>query len=530
MGLKCFDTLERDLVFPFPTCPHTTTTHITHLTFLTQIRGFIESISALLDKMARKLRAIAEVTGTLMELSKWQDYNKQSRKCELCVIHEEIPLLGSHTPGIDIDDCLLFARLASSELCKEHSPEFDIIARVVWDKSHHDFAAMLARLDLHRRFPPALSMAPYYIPDNLLEAGFKDLLLHSYTDLSTESFQELCGRLLERNDLLGRTLLHQFLDLNGQNCEADLLHIIEKGHRRSFSYDTVDCLGRSPLHIACLKGYGLLAHELLKKGANPRLKTNSGFCALHFAAAKGFFDICQILNNTLELRGPDGRNAKDYALAKNHFNVAKFLATTRRDGFKKTIISSYPLIRAIMFGSATQVRNALTAGADPNVFVDDAFSGGGRTESALTIALDPRWGTITPNGLSFADILLEFGATLEARSDRGETALHICTRKYSIGSTHWLLSYGADVLARDQNGYTALMLAAKKGSCGICSTILSHARDRSILFEVLHATDNNGHTALDHARWHSKTYITKRLEGEAMRLDDSSMLLSQSNV
>lgn len=528
MALKCFETLDWDLydVCLVPTCRDIDTT-----TFRIQILGLIDSISVLLDQMSRKLQAVAEVIGTLMELSKWQDYQNQARKCEHCLTHEEIPLLGSHTPGIDIDNCWLFARLASSELCEKHPPELDNITRVVWQKNFHDFAVMLARFDLYRSFPPALSIIPYYIPDNLLEAEAKNLKNTDLTHFSTKNYQEMCEDLLRRNDLLGRTMLHQFLDLNGQNCEAALLHIIKNGHRWSFSYDAVDCLGRSPLHIACLKGYGLLAYELLKKGANPRLKTNSGFCALHFAAAKGFFDICEMFDNPLELLGPDGRSAKDYALAKNHFNVAKFLATEGRDGLRKPIITSYPLIRAIMLRSKRRVRNALVAGADPNVSFDDTFSGGGRTQSALTMALDPRWGTITPNGICIADILLEFGATLEAMLDHGETALHICTRKYSVLSTDWLLSRGADVLARDQNGCTALMLAAKEGRYNACSTILNHARDRPILFEVLHAIDNNGHTALDHARWHSRTDIIEELENEeAMCPDIFSTLLSQSTV
>ena len=529
MALKRLETLERDLLSPFSTHRDPVTIVNSQPSFADQINNFANRIDLALSRLSEKLQIVAGRRGVSMQLSKWQEYHKEARKCELCANCEEMPLFDIHPRGVNMDYFLMFARLASSELCKKHSPEFDSQLKTGWSEASYSITSMLFSLDCDIHIPWDLGRVPYYVPDTLLEWEVKNLIPNG---VGTDAFPLLCDSLTQRNDLLGRTRLHQFLDLGGQNCEAVLLDVIRKGPRLPSAYNQLDCLGRTPLHIACLKGHALLAHELLKRGANPSLKTKKGFCALHFAGAKGFFNICQMVGRPFNLRGPDVRSAKDYALKNYHFRVAKLLTTARDDDDGLGILppmTSYPLIRAVMLRSAAEVRDALNRGANPNIFIDVSFSGGLRTESALTIALDPDWGTIAPDGSYIADILLEFRASIEAKSDRGETALHICARKYNMAGTHWLLGHGADLLAQNRSGCTALMLAVKKGWRSMWSIILEHARSRSILLELLHATDNKGHTARDYAGWYRRTTFVEWLGKEEARCSNgSSTIQSQS--
>ena len=66
----------------------------------------------------------------------------------------------------------------------------------------------------------------------------------------------------------------------------------------------------------------------------------------------------------------------------------------------------------------------------------------------------------TSNGdLEMVQLLLENGANIEARDQRGETALMMAIRKDDLEMVQLLLEHGANIEARDQRGETALMIA-----------------------------------------------------------------------
>jgi len=102
------------------------------------------------------------------------------------------------------------------------------------------------------------------------------------------------------------------------------------------------------------------------------------------------------------------------------------------------------LINAVWKGDADRVREALRLGADPD------------HGNALIIAVR--------NGhREVVDVLVRAGATLDARDDRGATALHWASAKGDVELVRRLVEAGADVNAKDSMGYTPAQVAAAMG-------------------------------------------------------------------
>jgi hypothetical protein len=104
-----------------------------------------------------------------------------------------------------------------------------------------------------------------------------------------------------------------------------------------------------------------------------------------------------------------------------------------------------------------------------------------------------------------AEILLSCGASVEvdAKTDRGDTSLHVAARKGSNKMVAVLLRYGANVRARNNILSTPLLLAADRGhlstvrmlfNLGGGVTMLSDANDRGIT--ALHFAASMGHVLM----------------------------------
>ncbi|KAF1966408.1 ankyrin [Bimuria novae-zelandiae CBS 107.79] len=345
--------------------------------------------------------------------------------------------------------------------------------------------------------------APYYVPDDLITIG-------------TELLIDMISRNLQRKvDILGRTLLHQLLDLDLPHHDEDLEAALEIGMTEQgtgSSYNQQDCLGRTPLHIACMKGKTSIVRQLLQLKVDPSLKTLDGLRAIHFAAVRGALEICQLLRSVNDVDfnapGPGGKTARDYALAKNYFTVANVLSWGHEPDRRNLANDlDYPLIRAIMQGSVSAIREILEVGsANPNTLVAPIFSGGRQPESVLILALERDY------TCHLAQVLLEFGVDLEAKTREGDTALHVFVKRGNTFVTRWLLGCGVDFIARDTKGRTALTLAAKNKWLSHLDTLLNHAKSNSRCLELLDATDNEGRTAMDYAIWNKYHRCVEVLE------------------
>lgn len=130
------------------------------------------------------------------------------------------------------------------------------------------------------------------------------------------------------SDCLGRSQLHLRMD------HSDLLElkdILGTGLHISKLKDSQDILGRTALFIACQRDWGDGVRFLLEEEADPALATIYGSLPLHYAAAEGSIDICQLLlshKTKFDIKAMDsaGKTALDYARDKKHQDVTDLLS------------------------------------------------------------------------------------------------------------------------------------------------------------------------------------------------------------
>jgi ankyrin repeat protein len=134
-------------------------------------------------------------------------------------------------------------------------------------------------------------------------------------------------------DCLGRNTPHRWLDWLPRPDKTDLIRLRELLDLKEFEYvNTQDILGRTPLHIVCESGWVEGVELLLSRGANPRAVTVYRSLPLHYAAVQGFLQICRLLIGHCDTssgagsRDWQGKTAVDYACARSHTAVARFLA------------------------------------------------------------------------------------------------------------------------------------------------------------------------------------------------------------
>jgi len=109
---------------------------------------------------------------------------------------------------------------------------------------------------------------------------------------------------------------------------------------------------------------------------------------------------------------------------------------------------------------------------------------------------------------------LDRGASLHAVNKRGETVLMRCS---NAETSVWLIREGAAIDARDDKGCTALFVPAERGMPEIVRVLLEHGAD-------VNARDNWGRTALfEAATWHKPQCVRLLLDhGADVHVRDKS--------
>ena len=97
---------------------------------------------------------------------------------------------------------------------------------------------------------------------------------------------------------------------------------------------------------------------------------------------------------------------------------------------------------------------------------------------------------------SIVELLLEFGANTETRSDAGKTALMISAYKEQVQVMQKLLDHGADIELGDKNGMTALHIAVDSEKVESVKTLLKNgakvnATDSNLQWAPLHRIGEN---------------------------------------
>jgi ankyrin repeat protein len=102
-----------------------------------------------------------------------------------------------------------------------------------------------------------------------------------------------------------------------------------------------------------------------------------------------------------------------------------------------------------------------------------------------------------PNKTDVAQVLLEYGADINAQDHFGMTPLHHACHRGNKEGVHFLIEHGADINALDNDGQTPMMTAVSqrgdKFANGLVEVLLQSGADHSI-------RDASGSTAMDMAR------------------------------
>jgi ankyrin repeat protein len=231
-----------------------------------------------------------------------------------------------------------------------------------------------------------------------------------------------------------------------------------------------------------------IAQEMLARGAAVEARNRRGATALSVAAGRGAREIATLLLNAgagLEHRDLNGATPLLIAARAGRRRMVGLLLEAGADVNVADRQGITPLMAAAFDGDARLLRLLLGAGA--RIDARDAQGKGaivyaaGRAYPRIVSALleagadaDGVWGhDLTPlmwaaghandapaaDGVAVAGILLDAGAELQRRDDRGRTALMIAAQRGHREMVTFLLGRGADPTLRDRAGLSAADLA-----------------------------------------------------------------------
>eukprot|EP00055_Hartaetosiga_balthica_P002827 m.5416 g.5416 ORF g.5416 m.5416 type:complete len:423 (-) comp2401_c0_seq1:893-2161(-) len=253
------------------------------------------------------------------------------------------------------------------------------------------------------------------------------------------------------------------LNLNGESPLFDALHnplfratsLIARTHEYRF-------LKRQSEHVAKLldnefEGVPIIAHKLLKRGADINLKNKFGRPLFHIPAMAGSVELAQFFvehgANVHAIHDKSHGTALHDAVQFGNMGTAKYLVSLGIDINAQDVNGTTPLHIASQSCFPSICEHLLEKGALPSL--SDKC---GRTPLHLTDCDD------------VASFLVQYGCDIEARDVNGRTALNtfhhggegLSTIPHSF-SVEFLIEHGADVNTKDNEHNTPLHYAALYG-------------------------------------------------------------------
>uniref|UniRef100_A0A665UFP3 Serine/threonine-protein phosphatase 6 regulatory ankyrin repeat subunit C-like n=1 Tax=Echeneis naucrates TaxID=173247 RepID=A0A665UFP3_ECHNA len=334
------------------------------------------------------------------------------------------------------------------------------------------------------------------------------------------------GADVDIKDILGRSPLHYAAANGNSHCTISLV-------RAGANVNGLDLMGCSPLHYAAAShtfcgentnsnpDYGVEKEQeasmcldyLLDNGANPTLKNNKGYSAVHYAAAYGNKQHLELLleisfNCLEEVESNIPVSPLHLAAYYGHCEALQLLCETLVSLDVRDIEGRTALHLAARRGFAPCVEVLLKHQA--SYTLREHKHKWMALHAAGMCLLDPgavNSGFVCRTPLMLAalgshtdcvHILLEKGANADAADKKGFTALH----RAMLGSEDCvsaLLEHGASALCRDSQGRTPLHLAASCGHMDLLHSLLKAAMKGDPLDSML---DHRGYTPTHWAAYH----------------------------
>lgn len=247
----------------------------------------------------------------------------------------------------------------------------------------------------------------------------------------------------------------------------------------------VNSSGYSPLRYAIEHGQAETVALLLQHGARPVYDAGRGktYNAVVASVHRARTEIVEaVLKNGgaphvnepgLEPNGDMGKIPPlNLAVQKYQYQMIAMLAAAGADLHRVTPGNGFtPLMQAVNNDAASAIATLVRAGADINARAPAGAAHAGMAPLHLAAQSDTR-NTVT-------DTLLQLGADIEQRDERGRTPLMIAIEAGNRRTTECLLKAGANPDARNPkaDGETALMIAARKGNHDGAEMLLAHKAD-----------------------------------------------------
>jgi len=269
--------------------------------------------------------------------------------------------------------------------------------------------------------------------------------------------------------------------------------------------------GETPLHQSCASGRLEVTRLLLKHGADPDVQDHSDFyplfidnpnvvrlllehganlyvrdylgtTALHLSSAQGHESRIDIVRVLLEYyTNPDVLDKRNntplhLASSKGNFKIVQLLFEHGANVNMQNDSKTTPLHEAATGGHLDVMRFLLDHGADVDT---------------QTICHDTALHNAVRDGFGAAQLLLEYGANVHVRDNRGETPLHglFTSPRPDPRFIRSFLEYGADIDIRDQKHSTLLHTMSYYGYPDGVQLLLEHGANSD-------AQDNKGQTPL----------------------------------
>ncbi|MEN9574491.1 MAG: hypothetical protein RL514_2346 [Verrucomicrobiota bacterium] len=264
-------------------------------------------------------------------------------------------------------------------------------------------------------------------------------------------------------------------------AESGDLDLLQLALARKLPVDARDAQGRTPFRCALEQGRLEVAHLLLAAGADINARDTNGATALHWCVRHGIDALPNPLPqpvffqaNTNVAVGPTPQIGAQLA----GLSPILFLLERRADVTANNFTGGTPLHELLESAHYRQSRPSSTVARNIAQAMDLLMRYGAKLEAADTNGATPLHRAAQRGNLDHADILIARGADLEARDRLGRTPVMLAAQANLKAASNHLLAAGADPLARDADGNTLLhhLCATLPGTATLLTNLVNHSK------------------------------------------------------
>lgn len=233
---------------------------------------------------------------------------------------------------------------------------------------------------------------------------------------------------------------------------------------QSASVDARDRIGARPLSHAARSGHLEMVDLLLARGAPIDARDLNGATALYYAAERGQAAVVARLiecGADVNLKGRSGVSPVAAAAYAGRDSIVRTLLAHGADGRAPDETGKPPVVYAAASAQLGIVKQLVMAG---NIDLNARYA---NDLTLLMWASGPDQSVPEPQAIEVVSYLLDAGAHIDDRDDRGRTALMIAAEGGRAATSDLLLARGADPSLKDKAGKRAADL-----------TVLSSLREK----------------------------------------------------